>query len=50
MGKGRERDSDRERYYSMQLSAWGVQAPVMNAITVSEALPRTFRNYSGRNC
>jgi hypothetical protein len=40
----------RARDHSMQLSAWGVQVAVMNAITVSEALPRPFRNYSGRNC
>lgn len=48
--KARQRDRQRERDYSMQLSAGGVRAPVTNAITVNEALPRPFRNYSGRNC
>jgi hypothetical protein len=50
--KARERDrqTERGRDYSMQLSARDVRAPVTNAITVNEALPRPFRNYSGRNC
>lgn len=49
--KARRRDRQREREeLPYAVKCWDVRAPVTNAITVNEALPRPFRNYSGRNC